>query len=61
MEGVFWTTFKLELRRWATYEPRENDVIIDFPIIEDNKAAGSDSIAAELLKSGGPGLVNALN
>jgi hypothetical protein len=27
----------------------------------EGKAAGSDSIAAELLKSGGPNLVNALN
>jgi hypothetical protein len=28
---------------------------------KDNKAAGSDSIAAKLLKSVGPSLVNALN
>jgi hypothetical protein len=45
--------------------PRENDVIIDLPsrceIVEviNNKAAGLDS--AELLKSGRPSLVNALN
>jgi predicted metal-dependent HD superfamily phosphohydrolase len=50
---------------------RENDVIIDLPnreeifeairYLKDNKAAGLDSIAAELSKSGRPSLVNALN
>jgi hypothetical protein len=51
--------------------PRQNDVLIDFPsrdeiadaikYLKDNKSAGSDSIASELLKSGGPSLVSALN
>jgi hypothetical protein len=51
--------------------PKENYVIIDMPnrdeiveamkYLKDNKAAGSYSIAAELLKSGEPSLVNALN
>jgi hypothetical protein len=56
----------------ANQEPmRENDAIIDLPsrdenveaikYLKDNKAAGSDSIAAKLLKSGGPSLVNTLN
>jgi hypothetical protein len=49
--------------------PKKNDVIIFLPsrdeifeaiYLKDNKAASSDSIAAELLKSGGPSLVNAL-
>jgi hypothetical protein len=29
--------------------------------LKNNKAAGSDSISAELLKNGGPNLVNALH
>jgi hypothetical protein len=51
--------------------PKKNYVIIDLPnrdeiveamkYLKDNKAAGSYSIAAELLKSGEPSLVNALN
>jgi hypothetical protein len=51
--------------------PRQNDVIIDSPsraeifeaieYLKDNKAAGWDSIASELLKTGGPSPVNALN
>jgi hypothetical protein len=56
----------------ANQEPsRDNDVIIDLPsrhkivetikYLKDNKAAASDSIAAELLKSGRPSLMNALN
>jgi hypothetical protein len=48
----------------------EDDISIDLPnreevakaieYLKNNKAAGLDSIAAELLKSGGPCLVNAL-
>jgi hypothetical protein len=51
--------------------PRENDVIVDLPsreeiveaikYLKDNKATSSDSIADELLKSGGASPVNALN
>jgi hypothetical protein len=45
----------------ATEEPpRENEVII-IKYLKDNKTAGADSIAVELLKSGGPSLVNALS
>jgi predicted metal-dependent HD superfamily phosphohydrolase len=48
---------------------RENNVIINFPsrdeiaieYLKDNKAAGLDLIAAKLLKSGLPSLMNALN
>jgi hypothetical protein len=50
---------------------RENDVIIALPsrdeiveaikYLKENKAAGSDSIAAKLFKSDGSSLVNALN
>jgi hypothetical protein len=58
---------------YANQEPtRENDdVNINVPssgeifeaieYLKDNKAASSDSIAADLFKSGGPSLVNALN
>jgi hypothetical protein len=51
--------------------PRENGVINVFPshgkiveaikYLKENKAVGLDSTAAELLKSGGPSLLNALN
>jgi hypothetical protein len=51
--------------------PRENEVNIDLPsrdelvepikYMKDNKAAGSDSITGELLKSGGLSLVKVLN
>jgi hypothetical protein len=51
--------------------PWENDSIIDLPgldeivkvikYLKDNKAAVSDSVAAKLLKTGGPSLVNTLN
>jgi hypothetical protein len=50
---------------------RDDGVNIDFPIREEiegalknlknNKAAGANSIAAELLKNGGSNLVDALN
>jgi hypothetical protein len=65
--------FEQHLNECSEEDPhaRENDVIIDLPnrdkIVEaikymkDNKAAGLDSIATELLKSGGPSLVNSIN
>jgi hypothetical protein len=50
---------------------RDDEVEIDLPSCEEieralkylkyNKAAGADSIAAELLKNGGPNLVDALD
>jgi hypothetical protein len=50
---------------------RDDGVDIDLPsreviegalkYLKNNKAAGADSIAAELLKNGGPNLVNALH
>jgi hypothetical protein len=50
---------------------RDDGVDIDLPSCEEmeealkylknNKAAGADSIAAELLKNGGPNLVDALH
>jgi hypothetical protein len=50
---------------------RKNEVLNDFPsrdkivevikYLKHNKAASSDSILAELLKKGGPSVVNALN
>jgi hypothetical protein len=75
MEEVFLTTFKRELRRGITYEPRaserkllryfdlqsRDEIVEALKYLKDNKAADSDSMAAELLKSGGPSLVNALN
>jgi hypothetical protein len=74
MERVFLTAFNesSEEEPNAYLEPpRESDVTIDMPsrdktveiikYLKNNKAAGSKSIAAELLKGGGPSLVNALN
>jgi hypothetical protein len=50
---------------------RDNGVDIDLPsreeieralkYLQNNKAAGADSIAAELFKNGGPNLVDALH
>jgi hypothetical protein len=41
--------------------PSRDKIVEAIRYLKDNKAAGSDSITAELLKSGGPSLVNALN
>jgi hypothetical protein len=50
---------------------RDDGVVIDLPsreeleralkYLKNNKVASADSIAAELLKNGGPNLVDALN
>jgi hypothetical protein len=41
--------------------PSRDEIVEAIKYLKDNKAAGSDSIAAELLKSGGPSLLNAFN
>jgi predicted metal-dependent HD superfamily phosphohydrolase len=41
--------------------PSRDKIVEVIKYLKDNKAASSDSIAAELLKSGGPSVVNALN
>jgi hypothetical protein len=41
--------------------PSCDEIVEAIKYLNDDKEAGSDSIAAELLKSGGPSLVNALN
>jgi hypothetical protein len=38
-----------------------DEIVEAIKYLKDNKAAGSYSISAELLKNGGPSLVNALN
>jgi hypothetical protein len=38
-----------------------DEIIEVIKYLKDNKAAVSDSVAAELLKSGGPSLMNTLN
>jgi hypothetical protein len=38
-----------------------DEIVEAIKYLKDNKAASLDSIAAELLKNGGPSLVNALN
>jgi hypothetical protein len=40
--------------------PRREEIESALKYLKNNKAAGSDSIASELLKSGGPQLVDAL-
>jgi hypothetical protein len=41
--------------------PSHDEFVEAIKYLKDNKAAGSDLIVGELLKSGGPSLVNALN
>jgi hypothetical protein len=41
--------------------PNREQTVETIEYLKDNKGAGSESIAAEQLKSGGPSLVNALN
>jgi hypothetical protein len=41
--------------------PSREEMVRALKYLKNNKAAGTDSIAAELLKNGGPNLVDALH
>jgi hypothetical protein len=45
----------------GVFHENQDGIVEAIKYLRDNKAVGLDSIVAELLKSGGPCLVNALN
>jgi hypothetical protein len=46
---------------YSEEEPSRDVIVEATKYLKDNKAAGSNSLAAKLLKIGGPSLLNALN
>jgi hypothetical protein len=73
IERTFWRTLERRLQigatnmssrfeRWVDIDlPSREEIEASLKYLKNNKAAGADSIAAELLKNGGPNLVDALH